>query len=53
MANSHLAQAKAMRARAEFRKLSRDAADVIWFQIHAHEAAAKELIESAIEDSKA
>ena len=53
MVHSHLEQAKSMRDRAETRTLSRDAADVIWFQIHAHEAAAKSLIASAEEDLSA
>src|SRR3546814_5779417 len=52
LSHSHLEQAKAMRDRAATRTLSRDAADIIWFQIHAHEAAAKSLIASAEEDRK-
>ena len=50
LSHSHLEQAKAMRDRAATRTLSRDAADIIWFQIHALEAAAESLVASAAED---
>lgn len=50
LAHSHIAMSAALRERAGFRKLSGDAAEIVWFNIHAHEAAAKELLRSAQED---
>lgn len=52
IAHSHIAQAKMLRERATMRSISRDAGEVLWAIIHAHEAAAHELVESALTNAQ-
>lgn len=51
LAHSHLAMAEALRIRADVRPFSRDAYDILWAQIFAHQTAAAELLKAAQQEA--